>query len=103
MTLRTAFTVPGESDRADAIRAAWSTAGSPTFGDSPLTVSAQFYVADATGDLTAYLDLLLAALTGCLFDDRRQVVCFAGVHRIRTEGEPRTALTAWSASVGVVS
>lgn len=92
------FTPPRQAAHVETIRRAWLVAGRPDFGGEPVSLSVEFHVAGGrVADIDNYLKLVLDALSGCMYDDDRQVVCLSGVHIRRVESNPRTVVTAWRA------
>ncbi len=89
--------LPGAScEYRDLVQAEWMTAGRPTLGAEPFSLSARFYGARRNADLDNLVKAILDALNGLAYRDDSQLVCIAGAHKLPVDPEgPRVELELW--------
>jgi crossover junction endodeoxyribonuclease RusA len=115
------YTPERAAEYRERVQKAWLTAHAQSFENTPLSVSAQFYIArpkthygtgknagtlktSATsilppGDVDNYLKGLFDALQGLAFNNDRQIVCLSGINKHWATGcnPPHTAIDLWPA------
>jgi crossover junction endodeoxyribonuclease RusA len=81
------------------VQAEWMTAGRPSLGELPCTLSIRFYGARANADLSNLVKAVEDALNGLAYLDDSQIRCYSGCHALPIdERGPRAEIDLWAAA-----